>query len=209
MKLLVPVLTQRSTQRTCHLVRGNVAELNYPPRRRWRSSVHPDSSLVPWGRSAWWPPARSAPDGLSPSGQRGDSGFASRGTGSCPRRQCSSASWKNRTTCEWRDIKTQTRRRRCAVPRIQDCAREVTKVFEDGCGVLQLQKLLLFVLEESEGEAKYDLRRKTIKALTPPRSLNYFTAADPSTCEGPFPKKESPLHTTVPAQGQMPDGSWT
>jgi len=42
---------------------------------------------------------------------------------------------------------------------------KVPQIFKDGRGVLQLQKLLLFVLEESEGEAKYDLWRKMNKAV--------------------------------------------
>lgn len=46
------------------------------------------------------------------------------------------------------------------VPRVQDGACEAAEIFKDGGRVLQLQKLFLFVLEESEGEAKYDLRRK-------------------------------------------------
>lgn len=48
------------------------------------------------------------------------------------------------------------------VPGIQDCACEASEIFENGGGLLQLQKLFLFVLEKGEGEAKYDLRRKMI-----------------------------------------------
>lgn len=47
-----------------------------------------------------------------------------------------------------------------SVPGIQDCACEVSQIFEEGCRILQLQKLLLFVLEEWKSKAKYDLCRK-------------------------------------------------
>lgn len=43
------------------------------------------------------------------------------------------------------------------VPRVQDGACETAEIFKDGRRVLQLQKLFLFVLEESQGEAEYDL----------------------------------------------------
>jgi len=35
----------------------------------------------------------------------------------------------------------------------------VSEVLEDGGGVLQLQELLLFVLEEGQGKAEYDLKK--------------------------------------------------
>lgn len=77
------------------LLEGNVLKLkvNYPPHHHW-SFLDPDLSLFPWGRSVWLLPARSTPDGLSPDGKSGGSGFASRGRDSCPQMQCSSASWK-------------------------------------------------------------------------------------------------------------------
>ena len=61
------------------------------------------------------------------------------------------------------------------VPWIQDCACEVSEIFEDGRGILQLQKLFLFVLEEREGEAKYDLWGKMIKAV---KSAWWFSPCD-------------------------------
>lgn len=71
-------------------------EVSYPPHHHWRSSVHPDSSLSPWGRSVWSSPALSAQGGLSPGGRSAGSGFAAWGMGSCPQRRCSSASWRKR-----------------------------------------------------------------------------------------------------------------
>lgn len=73
---------------------SDAPQVSYPPRHRWRSSVRPDSSPSPWGRSVWSPPARSARDGPSPGGRSGGSGFDAWGTGSCPQKRCSSASWK-------------------------------------------------------------------------------------------------------------------
>ena len=46
-----------------------------------------------------------------------------------------------------------------AEPGVQDGACEVSEELEDGGGVLQLQELLLFVLEQGKGEAEYDLQK--------------------------------------------------
>lgn len=85
---------KNKTPFTAHGWCGDEPGVSYPPRRRWRSSVRPDSSPAPAGRSVGWPPARSAPAALSPGGRSADSGFAALGTGSCPRKRCSSASWR-------------------------------------------------------------------------------------------------------------------
>lgn len=73
---------------------GDEPAVSYPPRRRWRSCVRPDSSPAPAGRSVGWPPARSAPAAPSPGGRSAGSGLAASGTGSCPGKRCSSASWR-------------------------------------------------------------------------------------------------------------------
>lgn len=65
----------------------------------------------------------------------------------CPQKLHSFTAWKYENSA-------------ATVPRIQDRACEVSEIFEDGCGVLQLQKLLFFVLEERKSKAEYDLWRK-------------------------------------------------
>lgn len=85
---------KNKTPFTAHRWCGDEPGVSYPPRRRWRSCGRPDSSPAPAGRSVGWPPARSAPAALSPGGRSAGSGFAASGTGSCPGKRCSSASWR-------------------------------------------------------------------------------------------------------------------
>lgn len=149
---------KNKTPFTAHGRCGDEPGVSYPPRRHWRSSVHPDSSPAPAGRSVWWPPAQSAPAALSPGGRSAGSGFAASGTGSCPQTRCTSASWRKEKR---RDVEIQSpwhpwfdkkdtvdtwcvcvciapKQSAATVPGIQDCAREVSEIFEDGCRVLQL-----------------------------------------------------------------------